>query len=317
MASVSASAEPAEARPSLAPDAMTLSGASDWLALLKPRVVVLVVFTGAVGLLVAPGHINFVLGLAAVLAIAAGAGAAGAINMWFDSDIDAIMRRTSGRPIPRGVIAAPDALAFGVLLATSSVILMFLATNAAAALLLAVSIAFYVFVYTAWLKRRTPQNIVIGGAAGAFPPAIGWLAVTGTLGWFPVLMFLIVFLWTPPHFWALSLYAHSDYEKAGVPMLPVVAGPRTTRWNVLAYAVALAAVSLLPWAFGYSGNLYAVAAAGLGGMFVILAVTVVTDAQSADGRSLSNDRPARNTFKFSLLYLFALFSVLLADHVIL
>ena len=214
-----------------------VSSVADWVALLKPRVVQLVVFTGWIGLVLAPGSLHPVLALTAVLCIAVAAGAAGAINMWYDRDIDAVMHRTRNRPIPTGRIAAGEALGFGVVLAVASVLVMALATNLFAAAMLALSIAFYVFVYTMWLKRRTAQNIVIGGAAGAFPPVIGWAAVTGGLDVLPLLMFAIVFFWTPPHFWALSLWAHADYQRAGVPMLPVVAGARATprptpcRWS--------------------------------------------------------------------------------------
>ena len=288
----------------------------DWLVLLKPRVVSLVVFTGAIGLIVAPVQLNPVLGLAAVLCIAVAAGAAGAINMWFDRDIDAIMRRTASRPIPGGRIDASSVLGFGVVLAVASVLLMYLATNTAAAVWLTVSILFYVVIYTMWLKRRTPQNIVIGGAAGAFPPIIGWVAATGSLDVLPLLMFAIVFFWTPPHFWALSLYASSDYERAGVPMLPVVAGPRSTRWHVFGYTLVLVGVSLTPYLFGYSGLLYGFSAAVLGAFFVYGAVTILTDKQDSTGLSLTKDKPARWTFKYSLLYLFFLFFALALDHVV-
>ena len=288
----------------------------DWLALLKPRVISLVVFTGAIGMLVAPGSINPVLGLAAVLCIAMAAGASGAINMWYDRDIDAVMRRTVSRPIPGGRIAPGAALGFGVFLAVASVLLMYLATNVAAATVLAVSILFYVFIYTMWLKRRTPQNIVIGGAAGAFPPMIGWAAVTGQVDLMPVLMFAIVFFWTPPHFWALSLYAHADYARAGVPMLPVVAGARSTRWHVLAYTLVLVAVSVSPWVLGYAGALYGIAVLALGAGFLAGAVRIMVEAQDAEGRSLANDAAARQTFKFSLAYLFVLFLALGMDHVV-
>jgi protoheme IX farnesyltransferase len=296
--------------------ASLLAGAelSDWIALLKPRVVSLVVFTGLVGLLIAPGHIHPVLGIAAVLCIAVGAGAAGAINMWYDRDIDAVMRRTARRPIPTGAILPGEALGFGVTLAIGSVLVMGLATNAVAAGALAASILFYVFVYTIWLKRRTPQNIVIGGAAGAFPPLIGWAAVTGQVGLYPLILFLIVFLWTPPHFWSLSLYACGDYTRAGVPMLPVVAGPRRTRWHVLAYAAALLPASLLPWALGCAGPFYGAVAAALGVGFLVCAVRVVRDRQDETGRSLTGDRPARFAFRFSLAYLAILFAAVLVDH---
>jgi heme o synthase len=296
--------------------AASVSEVRDWFMLLKPRVVSLVVFTGLIGLLLAPGAIHPVLAFAAVLCIAVAAGAAGAINMWYDRDIDALMRRTAKRPIPAGRIEPDAALGFGVVLAVGSVLLMYLATNLAAASVLALSILFYVFVYTIWLKRRTPQNIVIGGAAGAFPPVIGWAAVTGTVDIMPLLLFAIVFFWTPPHFWALSLYASGDYARAGVPMLPVVAGARATRRQVLFYTVVLVAVSLIPWALGYTGPVYGTAAAVLGVGFLIAAWRVLRDQQDATGCSLTKDAPARFTFKYSLLYLFLLFLALAIDHAV-
>ena len=286
----------------------------DWLTLLKPRVVSLVVLTGIVGMLVAPGHLHPVLAGAAVLCIAVAAGAAGAINMWFDRDIDAVMRRTSTRPIPAGKIEPGAALAFGVVLAVASVMVMALATNLVAAAWLAVSIAFYVFVYTIWLKRRTPQNIVIGGAAGAFPPMIGWAAVTGDVTAMPMLLFAIVFLWTPPHFWSLALYACKDYGRAGIPMLPVVAGARSTRRHIMAYTVLLVACSLLPWAFGYAGAVYGLTAATLGLGFLISALLVWRDKQDAAGVSQTGDAPARAAFRFSLAYLAILFAAVAVDH---
>ena len=290
--------------------------ARDWFAMLKPRVITLVVFTGFVGLLLAPGPLHPVLALAAVLCIAVGAGAAGTINMWYDRDIDAVMRRTAKRPIPAGRIRAGEALGFGVTLGIASVIVMGLATNAVAAGLLALSILFYVFVYTVWLKRRTPQNIVIGGAAGAFPPVIGWAAVTGTVDVMPLLLFAIVFFWTPPHFWALSLYASEDYERAGVPMLPVIAGARATRLQVVYYTAALALVSLLPWVMGYAGPVYGVSAVGLGVWFLLASLRVLWDRQDRTGVSLTRDVPARWAFRVSLVYLFALFTTLALDHVL-
>lgn len=300
----------------LLPMAVLPAEAGDWFALLKPRVITLVVFTGFIGLLVAPGHLHPVLALAAVLCIAVAAGAAGAINMWWDRDIDAIMRRTAKRPIPDGRIEAGSALGFGVVLAIASVILMGLATNWFAAGVLAVSILFYVFIYTIWLKRRTPQNIVIGGAAGAFPPVIGWAAVTGGLDVMPLLLFAIVFFWTPPHFWALSLYASGDYERAGVPMLPVVQGARVTRQHVMLYTVVLVVVSLLPWVLGYAGPVYGVSAIGLGVWFLLAAWGVLRDKQDANGVSLTKDAPARWAFRVSLVYLFALFGAVAADYLI-
>ena len=290
--------------------------ARDWYALLKPRVVSLVVYTGVIGLMQAPGFIHPVIAFTAVLCIAVAAGAAGALNMWYDRDIDAIMRRTATRPIPAGRVTADAVLGFGIVLAMSSVILMYLATNSAAALILAVSILFYVLVYTVWLKRRTPQNIVIGGAAGAFPPLIGWAAVTGGVDVMPLLMFAIVFFWTPPHFWALSLYAHADYERAGVPMLPVVAGAKATRRHVMVYTVILVAVSVLPWFLGHSGPVYGYSSLLLGLGFVIASARVLFDRQDGDGRSLTKDKPARHAFKYSLVYLFALFLMLAIDHLV-
>jgi protoheme IX farnesyltransferase len=292
------------------------STAGDWLTLLKPRVVVLVVFTGLVGLLVAPGHLHPVLAFTAVLCIAIAAGAAGAVNMWYDRDIDALMRRTARRPIPAGRIEPGEALGFGVALAVGSVLLMWLATNTLAAAILALSIAFYVFVYTMWLKRRTPQNIVIGGAAGAFPPLIGWAAVTGDIATLPILMFLIVFFWTPPHFWALALWASDDYARVGVPMLPVVAGARSTRRHIFVYTLVLVALSLAPWAMGLAGAIYGLSAAALGAGFVVGAVLVLRDRQNATGVSLTRDAPAKKLFRFSLYYLFVLFAALAVDRMI-
>jgi protoheme IX farnesyltransferase len=302
------------ATPDIGSDFDTTSSAADWLAMLKPRVMTLVVFTGWIGLLMAPGHLHPVLGFAAVLCIAVGAGAAGAINMWYDRDIDAIMRRTQRRPIPAGRISPPEALGFGVVLAVGSVLVMALATNAMAAAALAVSIGFYVFVYTMWLKRRTTQNIVIGGAAGAFPPIIGWLAVNGTIDVMPLLMFATVFLWTPPHFWALSLYAHADYKRAGVPMLPVVSGAKETRRQIVLYTLVMIPVTLLPWWLSLSGLVYGVSAALLGLGFLVNVIRVARDKQDAEGVSLTKDAPARATFRYSILYLFALFGALAVDH---
>ena len=288
----------------------------DWVRLLKPRVVSLVVFTGAIGLFVAPGHLHPVLAFTAILCIAVAAGAAGCLNMWWERDIDALMRRTRHRPIPAGRIDPDDARAFGVTLAVASVLVMALATNVCAAFVLAVSIAFYVGVYTMWLKRRTPQNIVIGGAAGAFPPLIGWAAVTGSIDVMPLLMFLLVFFWTPPHFWSLSLYACEDYARAGVPMLPVVAGPRETRRQIFFYTLPLAVVAVLPWALGYAGLVYGVTSVVFSLLFCGFAWRVLMDRQDLAGRSLSGDRPARQAFRFSLLYLAVLFTALGVDRLV-
>ena len=243
-----------------------------------------------------------------------GAGAAGVINMWYDRDIDLVMRRTAKRPIPAGRVAADEALSFGVMLSVASVVTMALATNVVAAATLAGSIGFYVFIYTMWLKRRTVQNIVIGGAAGAFPPIIGWAAVTGDIGVLPILMFLIVFVWTPPHFWSLSLYACGDYQRAGVPMLPVVRGALVTRRYIMAYTVALVIVSLSPWAFGLAGIVYGASAGALGVGFLVCAWRTLADGVGINGASLTNDGPARVTFRYSLTYLAVLFSALTIDR---
>ena len=288
----------------------------DWLALLKPRVVSLVVFTGAIGLVIAPGHINPLLAAIAIFCIALGAGAAGAINMWYDRDIDAIMRRTTSRPIPAGKIEAGSALGFGIVLSVISVVLLAMATNLCAAAVLAFSIFYYAVVYTIWLKRRTPQNIVIGGAAGAFPAVIGWASVTGHIGLLPVMLFLIVFFWTPPHFWSLSLYASADYEKAGVPMLPVVKGARHTRWNVFVYTLILFPLALSPWLLGLAGRIYGAMACVLGAAFLYFAWGVLRDRQDEKGVSLSKDQPARAAFKFSILYLFLLFAAIAVDRLL-
>ncbi len=281
------------------------AGVGDFLQLLKPRVMSLVVFTGLVGMAVAPGHLHPLLAAVALLCIAVGAGASGAINMWYDRDIDAVMERTRKRPIPAGRMSAEEALAFGVALAAGSVVVMGLAVNYAAAALLALTIAFYVFVYTMWLKRRTSQNIVIGGAAGAFPPMIGWAAVTGDVALFPVLLFAIIFFWTPPHFWALALYRSGDYGRAGVPMLPNVAGPRETQRQILLYTLALVPVTLAPWALGFVGDIYGISAVVLDALFVLCAVRVMRD---------DSDRSAVRMFAYSILYLFLLFALVLVDH---
>jgi protoheme IX farnesyltransferase len=281
------------------------TGVSDYVEILKPRVMSLVVFTGFVGLVVAPGHLHPVLAAVAVLCIAIGAGAAGAINMWYERDIDALMHRTMGRPLPAGRMMPGEALGFGAVLGVGAVLLMGLAVNWVAAELLALTIGFYVFVYTIWLKRRTPQNIVIGGAAGAFPPMIGWAAATGDVGWGAIALFAIIFFWTPPHFWALSLYRAGDYAAAGVPMLPVVAGPRETTRQMLLYTLMLWPVGLTPWLLGVAGALYGALALLLSVVFTASAIRVWLD---------KSDRSARRMFAFSVLYLFLIFSLLLADR---
>lgn len=276
----------------------------DYFALLKPRVVSLVVFTGAAGVIVAPGGIHPLIAMVAILCIAIGAGAAGAINMWYDRDIDAIMARTCQRPIPTGRIAPGDALGFGVVLAIGAVAVMGLAVNLAAAGLLAVSILFYVFIYTVWLKRRTPQNIVIGGAAGAFPPMIGWAAVTGGVTVESLALFALIFLWTPPHFWALALYRRGDYAKAGIPMLPVVAGDAETKKQMLLYTVLLVPVAVLPAWLGTTGIVYGVGALVLSLFFLAAASAVWFDPTT---------RAAKRMFGYSIFYLFALFALLMVD----
>ncbi len=285
--------------------APSIAGVGDYLALMKPRVMSLVVFTALVGLMLAPAHVHPVIGFTALLCIAVGAGAAGALNMWYDADIDAIMRRTADRPIPRGRIAPGEALGFGMTLATGSIAVMGLLVNWLAAGLLAFTIFFYVAVYTVWLKRSTPQNIVIGGAAGALPPIIGWASVTGGVSVEPILLFLIVFCWTPPHFWALSLTRAEEYARAGVPMLPVVAGIEETRRQILLYAMVLAPVGAAPWLFGYAGIVYG-AVAALGGACMIGFAWRLRHERAIEPT-------AQRLFAFSILYLFILFAVLLAE----
>jgi protoheme IX farnesyltransferase len=287
------------------------SSVGDFLALMKPRVMSLVVFTALVGLVCAPGHLHPVLAAIALISIAVGAGASGALNMWFDADIDARMARTAARPIPRGRVAPEEALGFGVVLALFAVMTLGLLVNWAAGALLALTIAFYVFVYTMWLKRRTPQNIVIGGAAGAFPPMIGWAAVTGSVSLESIILFLIIFFWTPPHFWALALYRSRDYERAGVPMLPVVAGAQETRRQILLYSTLLAPLAVLPAFVGPGGVLYLVVSAVLGAMLLFYAVKVY---RVREGRAA--DHAAKELFAFSILYLFLLFAVLLAEQLV-
>ena len=282
----------------------SLAGVGDYVALMKPRVMSLVVFTALVGLMVAPGHFHPVLGFIALLCIAVGAGAAGALNMWYDADIDAVMTRTADRPIPAGRVTPGEALGFGMTLAVGSVAVLGLATNWLAAGLLAFTIFFYLAVYTMWLKRATPQNIVIGGAAGAFPPMVGWAAATGGIGIEAVVLFLIIFFWTPPHFWALSLWRSGDYARAGIPMLPVVAGPAETKRQILIYSLVLAPIGALPWLLGHAGLLYGLVAIAAGAVMVALAVRV---------KRASGDAAAKQLFAFSILYLFLLFAVLLID----
>src|SRR6195256_1491594 len=280
---------------------------SDFVALTKPRVMMLAVFTALVALSRAPVRLDPLSTVAAVLAIAAGAGAAGALNMWYDADIDAVMTRTAMRPIPRGKVSGFGALVFGLLLGGFAVVVLALATNLTAAVLLAGTILFYVVVYTAWLKRATPQNIVIGGAAGALPPVIGWAAATGDVGLEPLALFLIIFLWTPPHFWSLALNRTDDYARAGVPMLPVVAGRAATTRQILIYSGLLVPVSELPWALGFAGVVYGAIAAICGALFLLLA-------RQLNASIEADRRAAHRLFVFSIVYLFVLFAGLLIDH---
>ena len=284
----------------------------DFLALLKPRVMSLVVFTAVCGLLAAPGHIHPVIGFTAILCIALAAGAAGALNQWYEMDLDAQMKRTAARPLPAGRMDPPAALGFALTLSVGSVTLMGLAVNWLAAALLLGSIAFYVLVYTIWLKPRTPQNIVIGGAAGAFPPMIGWAAVTGDVTLMPVLLFAIIFAWTPPHFWSLALFINSDYTKAGIPMLPVVAGQRATRLQIHLYSWLLLAVSLAPWALGLAGRVYGYAALALGLIFVVGAVRV----QQNPAQEPAQMQPEKQLFAYSIFYLFLLFGAVVVDRML-
>lgn len=283
----------------------------DYVQLLKPRVMSLVVFTALVGLVTAPGHLHPLLALIALLCITVGAGASGALNMWYDADIDAHMARTAARPIPRGRVTPQEALAFGVILSFGSVLTLGLLVNWVAGALLALTIAFYIFVYTMWLKRRTPYNIVIGGAAGAFPPMIGWAATTGGVSIESCVLFLLIFMWTPAHFWALSLYRCRDYERVGVPMLPVVAGLDETRRQIAIYAVLFVATTALPVPLGLGGLAYAAVAAVSGAIFLALTWKVW---RVREGREA--DTAARRLFAFSILHLFLLFAVLLAERVV-
>ena len=282
---------------------------ADYIALMKPRVMFLVVFTALVGLVAAPEGLHPVLALASLICIAAGAGASGALNMWFDADIDARMARTAARPVPRGHVTPEEARSFGAVLAVGSIVCLGVMANWLAAALLAFTIGFYVFVYTMWLKRTTPQNIVIGGAAGALPPMIGWASATGGISLESFVLFLIIFVWTPPHFWALALLRTGDYAKAGVPMLPVVAGAGATRAHILIYSLILAPLGMAPAIIGLGGSLYAAAAAVLGAIFVVMAFDCY---RKREGEAA--DRAAKNLFGYSVLYLFLLFAVLLIEH---
>jgi len=286
------------------------AGVADYMALLKPRVMSLVVFTALVGLVIAPGHVHPVLAFTSILCIAVGAGASGALNMWYESDIDALMPRTANRPIPRGRVTRPEALAFGMTLAFFAVMTLGVLVNWLAGALLAFTIFFYVVIYTIALKRWTAQNIVIGGAAGALPPVVAWAAATGSLSVEPLLLFLIIFFWTPPHFWALALFRSDEYARAGVPMLPVVAGPDATRLQILLYTVVLVAIAFAPWPLGYFDAVYGVTSLILGGGMLALAIDVYRRRERSQAL-----RASRKLFAFSIFYLFALFATLLIEVV--
>jgi protoheme IX farnesyltransferase len=284
----------------------SVAGVGDYIELMKPRVMSLVVFTAFVGLVLAPVHMHPVMAFTALLCITVGAGAAGALNMWYDADIDARMARTAGRPIPLGRVTPGEAAGFGFTLAVFSVVSLGLLVNVLAAALLAFTIFFYVVIYTIWLKRSTPQNIVIGGAAGALPPIIGWTAASGSVAIEPILLFLIIFFWTPPHFWALSLYRREDYARAGVPMLPVVAGEQETRRQILLYTLILGPLGVLPFPLGYAGPVYGVTAAAMGAIMIALGLRVRKERVRYNA--------SKQLFAFSILYLFLLFAMLLVDR---
>ncbi len=283
----------------------------DFFALTKPRVMSLVIFTGLCGLLAAPQQIHPVLGFTAILCIALGAGGAAALNQWWEADLDAGMRRTKNRPLPAGRMDRTSARDFGVGLSAASVLVMGLVIGWLAASILALSIVYYAVIYTIWLKPRTPQNIVIGGGAGAFPPLIGWVAATGDISVMPVLLFAIIFMWTPPHFWALALFVQSDYAKVGIPMMPVVAGEASTRRQILIYAVLLLPVTLVPWWIGGAGEVYGISAAVLSTVFLVLSARVALRRRSGEDDAM---KPEKQLFAWSILYLFALFAALVADR---
>lgn len=313
-----------EDRAALGGAGISLAEPKDFFQLMKPRVMSLVVFTAIIGLLVAPGNLPLYNSVLAILCIALGAGASGALNMWYDADIDAQMTRTKKRPLPRGIMAPRTALGFGFVLSCLSVWLLAVATNYVAGALLAFTIFFYVVIYTMWLKRRTPQNIVIGGAPGALPPLIGYVAVTGTVTIDSIILFLIIFIWTPPHFWALALYKVSDYGRVGIPMMPNVAGPKSTRNQIFFYSVILALICATPVLTGMGGKLYAFGAALLNAGFLALAFKVwrsrAGERDEVQPESLyevqKGDRDARNLFAFSIIYLFCIFALIGVDSLL-
>ena len=307
------------------PSGLSLAEPSDFFALMKPRVMSLVVFTAWAGLVCAPGVLPLWKAIASIICIAAGAGASGALNMWYDADIDAQMSRTKKRPIPQGKMSPRAALGFGTLISLASIWMLYIASNIMAAAILAFTIFFYLVIYTMWLKRSTPQNIVIGGAAGAFPPMIGWAAVTGDITLNSILLFMIIFIWTPPHFWALALYKTGDYEKVGIPMMPNVKGAKSTRNQIMGYSVFLAVIAITPIFTGLGGPIFAVFSIVLNLAFLAMAYKVWTSrageiADSADEASLyavkAGDRAARNLFAYSIIYLFAIFGVLALETVL-
>ncbi len=321
MADLTLDSQPAVSGEAL-PENWGLASVADYFALLKPRVMSLVIFTGVVGMILAPAAIHPVIGFAAILCLAVGAGASGALNMWYEADVDAKMSRTSSRPLPMGRVGRDEALALGMVLAIGSVVSMAFLVNVPAAILLAATIAFYATIYTMWLKPRTAQNIVIGGAAGALPPVIGWVAATGSVDLAPWSLFLIIFVWTPPHFWSLAVCRSRDYEAAGLPMMPVVAGLESTRRQIMAYSVLLVAVSVLPFAVGLAGLFYLFVALALGSVFLWLALDLVRKGVVSDDLTRLNDplavetnsetaRAAMALFKYSLVYLFVLFAAML------
>nr|WP_324829245.1 heme o synthase [Qipengyuania sp. Z2] len=284
----------------------------DFFALTKPRVMTLVIFTGLCGLLAAPGSINPVIGFTAILCIALGAGGSAVINQWWEADIDAGMKRTANRPLPSGRMNRTDARDFGILISVASVLIMGVAVNWLASIILAVAIVYYAVIYTMWLKPRTPQNIVIGGGAGAFPPMIGWVAVTGDVTLMPVLLFTIIFMWTPPHFWALALFVKTDYANVGIPMMPVVKGEKSTRLQMLAYCVALVPVAAAPWFIGGTEYVYGIASLALSLAFLALSVPVAFRTAGEGDKMV----PEKRMFAFSVFYLFALFAALVVDRLL-
>ena len=284
----------------------------DFFALTKPRVMTLVIFTGLCGLLAAPGPVNPLIGFTAILCIAIGAGGSAALNQWWEADLDALMKRTANRPLPSGRMERHSALSFGLILSLASVFVMAVAVSWLAAAILAISIVYYSVIYTIWLKPRTPQNIVIGGGAGAFPPMIGWIAATGEITLMPILLFAIIFFWTPPHFWALAMFVEADYAKVGIPMLPVVRGEKPTRRQIWWYTVLLAPIAIAPWAIGGTGWIYGMTAVTLSALFLLLAWPVGVRSTAAEGDKML---PEKKLFKFSIYYLFALFAALVMDRV--